>query len=318
MLVQILISIVANYLDSYLAKLKERNDNLEAYDRALKDWVEMYAKKSFGTPKSPKIHGPYPVVGGAFPTQGHGARPGHKSSPANSVNSIEYDTRGDIDFMQPKKEAPTEGKIDESIPETVQQPSSAKKRTRPRRFSRVLSASDSALSSVPDSSEWVPSDDNKGDDDDDEDFKTPTKASASSKRRRTAPTSSLQIGVRTRLTLEEKAHGFAFINPLLKEGSTWLDITNRYNVEFSTRRTVESVKAVWDRLSLHPGSTEGATAMTTPDLEPVSYGSSSSKVTAPSPSKVVAPSPPESANTTVSPQKKYGDGNAEVFSVNDK
>jgi hypothetical protein len=292
--------IVGNRLDSYVAKLKEREDNLSVYKDAIQDWSKVYFGQSFGLPPSMQ----------ASPAQTRQPSPTHS---VDTINSIEYDPRGDIEYLLPGSEVSTEASAGESVSEPP------RRRSRARKPKRVLptTTSDSALSSIPDSNDWeTPHDykDSDGDDDDESDVKkTPTQAPASSpsdsKRRRVTQNSSLQMGVRTRLTRDEKDHGYVLIDSMLKAGESWVSIANRYNDVFGTHRSAESARAVWDRLSLNPKSTEAATVMAS-EMKPVSRETSSNTVTLSTPGFV--------SSSTTSPKKGYGGGNVKVFSARDQ
>jgi hypothetical protein len=303
--------IVGNRLDSYVAKLKEREDNLSVYKDAIKDWSKVYFGQSFGLPPSMQ----------ASPAQTHQPSPTHS---VDTINSIEYDPRGDIEYLLPGNEVSTEASAGESVSEPPRRRSRARK---PKRALPTMT-SDSALSSVPDSNDWeTPHDykDSDGDDDDESDVKkTPTQAPVSSpspsKRRRVTQNSSLQMavctqnsslqmGVRTRLTRDEKDHGYVLIDSMLKAGESWVSIANRYNDVFGTHRSAESARAVWDRLSLNPKSTEAATVMAS-EMESVSRETSSNTVIRSTPGFV--------SSSTVSPKKGYGGGNVKVFSARDQ
>ena len=293
--------IVGDRLDSYVAKLKEREDNLSVYAEAIKDWSDLYFRHNFGLPKS-------------FETSPVQRR---EASPANSDNSILWDDRGDIPFLLPEYDVSTPVLTDESVSEAPHRRSRARKRKRSSGSGRSLSGtvSNYALYSIPDSSDWEALDDGSdGDDDDEDDEDTPTKAPTSSppssKCRRVTPASSLQMGVRTRLSKDEKAHGFILIDSLLKEGKCWLFITDRYNEKFGGHRSVDSVKAVWDRLSLNPRSTEGA-IMISSDIERDSREVSSNNT-------VIRSVPEFVSSSTAAPKKQFGDGNVATFRVTGK
>lgn len=288
-----------------MAKLKERDDNLSVYTEAIKDWSKLYFRHNFGLPKS-------------FETS-----PVQKceASFANSDNSVLWDDRGDIPFLLPEYDVSTRVSTDESVSEAPHRRSRARKRKRSSSSGRFMTGtvSNSALSSIPDSNDSEALDDSKGDDGDDDDEEddeeddedTPTKAPISSppssKRRRVTPASSLQVGVRTRLNEDEKAHGFILIDSLLKEGKCWLLITDRYNDKFGSHRSVDSVKAVWDRLSLNPRPTEGAIVASS-GIERNSRQTSSNNT-------VIRSIPEFASSSTAAPKKQFGEGNVETFRV---
>lgn len=92
---QMLTLTVGNRLDNYVAKLKEREDNLSVYKDAIKDWSKVYFGQSFGLPQSMQ----------ASPAQTHQPSPTHS---VDTINSIEYDPRGDIEYLLPGNEVSTE------------------------------------------------------------------------------------------------------------------------------------------------------------------------------------------------------------------
>lgn len=268
-------SIVGTQLDRYLIKLKERGHNLTVYRHAIKDWSKVYFGTVFGLPGESHEAPPDPPI--------QKREPSHADS-VGSVNSIEFDDRGDIEYnnrsdvecVLPGRESFADGSaedLDDSVSEAPRRRSRVKKQNNP------TDASESNLLPIPGDNAWEPpgnSTENNGSDGDDHESddnkETATKplifgSPPSPKRRRIATNYSFSMGVRTRLRPVEKQHGFSLIDSLLKEGSSWTSITDRYNVELGTHRSVESVRAVWDRLSLNPKLSVGATAVSS-ETEP--------------------------------------------------
>ena len=282
-------SIVGSRLDGYLTKLRERDNHLAVYRNAIKDWSKIYFGVVYDLPGESHETLPAPPIQKREPS---------RAISIDSVNSIEFDNRGDIefddrdevDFVPPEREVFADEsmeRLDDSVSETSRRRSSARKRN------NTPNTCDSALSST----EKNGGDDDESDDGEESLTKAPTTISPSSKRRRVATNYSLSMGVRTRLNQAEKQNGFSVLDPLLKEGIPWPSIADRYNSEFSTHRSVESVRAVWDRLSLNPKSTEGATAISS-EAEPFAReGSSTNTILILSPEVVSSP--------TASANKRY-------------
>jgi hypothetical protein len=277
-------SIVGTQLDSYLIKLEERGHSLAVYRDTIKDWNKVY----FGT-----------VFG--LPGESHGAPSTQKRDPSpadsvGSINSIEFDDRGDIDYnnqneverVLPGKECFADGfaeDLDDSGSEAPRRRSRLKKRNNP------TEASDSNLLPIPENNAWEPPGNPTGNNGSDDNQETATKplsygSPPSSKRRRTVTDYSLSIGLRIRLKPHEKQHGFSLIDSSLKEGSSWTSITDRYNVELGTHRSVESVRAVWERLSLNSTLTEGATGISSETETFTREGSTTNTVLSPTPKGV--------------------------------
>lgn len=286
----ILMSIVGSRLDGYLTMLRERDHHLSVYRNAIKDWSKIYFGAVYDLPGESHEAPPAPPIQKREPSL---------AISVDSINSIEFDNRGDIefddrgkvDFVPPEREISADEsmeRLDDSVSESPRTRSSARKRNNP------TNARDSALSSITESNGG---DDDETDDDAESLMRTPTPISPSSKRRRVATNYSLSVGVRTRLNQAEKQNGFSVLDPLVKEGISWSSITDRYNSEFGTHRSVESMRAVWDRLSLNPKSTEGATAIPA-EAEPfIREGSSTNTVLTSTPEVV--------SSSTASANKRY-------------
>ncbi|KAJ5125322.1 hypothetical protein N7526_007499 [Penicillium atrosanguineum] len=244
---------VGSRLDGYLTKLRERDHHLAVYRNAIKDWSRIYFGAVYDLPGESNEAPLAPPIQQCEPS---------RAISVDSVNSIEFDNRGDIeygdqgddDFVPPGGE----GFLDEStenLDNTVSEASRG--RSHARKCNNPTDASYYTLSSI---TERNGGDDDERDDNEETPTNTPTKIS-SPKRRRVATNYSLSTGVRTRLNQIEKQNGFSVLDPLLKKGIPWSSVTDQYNLEFGTHRSVESVRAVWDRLSLNPEPTEGVTAI---------------------------------------------------------
>ncbi|KAJ6126689.1 hypothetical protein N7523_002301 [Penicillium sp. IBT 18751x] len=245
---------VGSRLDGYLAKLRDRDHHLAVYRNAIKDWSKIYFGAVYDLPGESHEAPPAP------PIQIH--EPSRALS-VDSVNSIEFDHRGDIEFddrgevhsTPPERNSfadESRERMDDSVSETSQ------RRSRARQRNDRTNTSESTLSSITDDN----GDDCEESDDGEESVvRTPTTISPSSKRRRVTANYSLSVGVRTRLNQTEKENGFSVLDSLLNEGASWPSIAVRYNTEFGTHRSVESVRAVWDRLSLIHQTIEYATAI---------------------------------------------------------